>query len=263
VFIVNVRLRRKSRFSARYRGVGNCWSSVLSLKSTFARLILSIVAIAGGAPGIAHADALQQQVLAAAKAVSPADFAFTQSVRFERTGVPAKQFIQRYDPRRGASAWTLIKVDDRAPTEKERKDLSKMAARGKVPSYAQNADWFAAPATRIATTPTSVTYRFTNLPKGSIKMGPMDTSANTIVEAVVNTAGRVPFIEKARFTSAKPFRMMMVAKVERFVITATNRLTPDGRPVPETTATEFTGSLMGSAQTLRTRTLYSDVTPAR
>jgi len=214
-------------------------------------------------PQIAQADALQQQVLAAAKAVSPADFAFTQSVRFERTGAPAKQFVQRYDPRRGKTAWTLVKVDDRTPTEKERKDSAKMAARGRVPSYAQNADWFGAPATRIATTPTSVTYRFTNLPKGSIKMGPLDASANTVVEAVVNTAGRVPFIEKARFTSSKPFRMMMVAKVERFVITATNRLTPDGRPVPETTASEFAGSLMGSSQTLKTRTVYSEVSPVR
>lgn len=214
-------------------------------------------------PQIAQADALQQQVLAAAKSVSATDFAFTQSVRFERTGAPAKHFLQRYDPRRGKMAWTLVKVDDRAPTEKERKDSAKMAARGRVPSYAHNAEWFGAPATRIATTPTSVTYRFTNLPKGAIKMGPLDASANTVVEAVVNTAGRVPFIEKARFTSAKPFRMMMVAKVERFVITATNRLTPDGRPVPETTASEFAGSLMGSSQTLRTRTVYSDVAAVR
>lgn len=213
-------------------------------------------------PQIAQADALQQQVLAAAKSVSAADFTFTQTVRFERTGAPTKQFVQRYDPRRGEVAWTLVKVDDRAPTDKERRDAAKMAVRGKVPSYAQNADWFGAPATRIATTPTSVTYRFTNLPKGSIKMGPFDASANTVVEAVVNTAGRVPFIEKARFTSMKPFRMMMVAKVDRFVLTATNRLMPDGRPVPEATASEFAGSLMGSAQILRTRTIYSEMSPA-
>jgi hypothetical protein len=214
-------------------------------------------------PAAAHADALQQQVLAAAKGVKAGDFAFTQSVRFERTGVPAKQFVQRYDPRRGAAAWALIKIDDRVPTEKERANSVKMAARGKVPSYAQNTDWFGAPATRIAATPTTVTYRFANLPKGAIKMGPYDASADTMVEAVVNIAGRIPFIERARFTSTKPFRMMLVAKVERFVITATNRLLPDGRPVPDATASEFTGSLMGSAQTLRTRTQYSDYAAAR
>ena len=213
-------------------------------------------------PGIASADALQQQVLAAAKAVGPGDFAFTQAVRFERTGAPTKHFVQRYDPRRPA-AWTLLRVDDRVPTAKEIKDSAKMSARGRVPSYAQIADWFGAPATRIATTPTTVTYRFVNLPKGAIKMGPLDASANTVVEAVVNTAGRVPFVERARFTSNKAFRMMMVVKVDRFVIDATNRLLPDGRPVSESATTEFTGSFMGKAQTLKTRTVYSDVQPVR
>jgi hypothetical protein len=214
-------------------------------------------------PAAAQADTLQQQVLAAAKSVKTGDFAFTQSVRFERTGAPAKQFVQRYDPRRGVAAWTLIKIDDRAPTDKERKDSAKMAARGRVPSYAQNADWFGAPATRVATTPTTVTYRFANLPKGAIKMGPFDASANTSVEAVVNTAGRVPFIERARFVSTKSFRMMLVVKVDRFVITATNRLLADGRPVPDTTATEFAGTFMGGAQTLKTRTVFSDYAAAR
>ncbi len=222
-----------------------------------------VLIMSGAMPGIARADALQQQVLAAAKGVKPDDFAFSQTVRFERTGAPAKQFVQRYDPRRGAAAWALVKVDDRAPTDKEIRDSAKMSARGRVPSYAQIADWFGAPATRIATTPTTVTYRFVNLPKGAIKMGPFDASANTSVEAVVNTAGRVPFVERARFTSNKAFRMMMVVKVDSFVVHATNRLLPDGRPVSETTTTEFAGSFMGKTQVLKTRTLYSDVQAVR
>ena len=214
-------------------------------------------------PALARADALQQQVLAAAKAVTAADFAFTQANRFERTGTPAKQFVQRYDPRRGASAWTLVKIDDRAPTAKEIADAAKRSAKAKPPSYARIAEWFGAPATRVATTPTSVTYRFASLPKGAIKMGSYDASANTSVEAVVNTAGRIPFVERARFSSVTPFRMFVVAKVERFVITTTHRLSPDGRPVPEATFTEFAGSLMGSAQTMKTRTVYSDVQAVR
>lgn len=229
------------------------------MKPTTAILLL----VAGTTPDIASADALQQQVLAVAKSVKPGDFAFSQTVRFERTGAPAKQFVQRYDPRRGAAAWTLIKVDDRAPTKKEIGDSAKMSARGQVPSYAQIADWFGAPATRIATTPTTVTYRFVNLPKGAIKMGSFDASANTSIEAVVNTAGRVPFVERARFTSNKATRMMMVVKIDSFVINATNRLLPDGRPVSESATTEFIGSFFGKAQTLKTRTVYSDVQPVR
>ncbi len=215
------------------------------------------------APGVAHADALQQQVLAAAKSVTPADFAFTQSLRIERTGTPSKQIVQRYDPRRGSAAWTLVKVDDRAPTPKESADSAKTSAKARVPTYARISEWFGAPATRIATTPTSVTYRFASLPKGAVKMGSHDASANTSVEAVVNTAGRIPFVERARFTSNAPFRMFVVAKVEKFVFTTTNRLTPDGRPAPEATVSEFSGSFMGKAQTMKTLTRYSEVQGVR
>lgn len=214
-------------------------------------------------PVVAQADALQQQVLAAAKTVAAADFAFTQANSFERTGTPAKKFVQRYDPRRGASAWTLVKVDDRAPTAKESADSAKRSAKAKVPTYARIAEWFGAPATRVATTPTTVTYRFASLPKGVITMGSHDASANTSVDAVVNTAGKTPYVERARFSSNAPFRMFMVAKVERFTFNATYRLMPDGRPVNEAVVTEFAGSLMGNAQTMKTRTVYSDYAAAR
>jgi hypothetical protein len=220
-------------------------------------------AVAFALPTLAHADALQQQVLAAAKSVKEGDFAFTQTNRFERTGTPVKQFVQRYDPRKGAAAWTLLRVDDRAPTAKEAADSVKRSTKARVASYSRITEWFGAPATRVATTPTSVTYRFASLPKGAVKMGSYDASANTSVEAVVNTAGKIPFVERARFTSNTPFRMFVVAKVERFVFTSTNRLLPDGRPVPELTTSEFSGSFMGSAQTMKTRTTYSDVQAVR
>lgn len=224
---------------------------------------LTAVFVLVALPHTAHADTLQQQVLAGARTITAADFSFTQANRFERTGVPATQIVQRYDPRRGASAWTLVKIDDRAPTAKQVADAAKRSAKAQVPTYARIAEWFGAPATRVATTPTSVTYRFATLPKGTIKMGSHDASANTSVEAVVNTAGRIPFVERARFTSNAPFRMFMVAKVERFVITATHRLLGDGRPVLDATATEFGGSLMGKAQTLKTRTSYTDYAAVR
>jgi hypothetical protein len=211
----------------------------------------------------AHADALQQAVLAGAKAASPADFAFTQTSRNERTGTPAREVVTRYDPRRGAAAWQLLRVDGKPPSDKDKANLAKMAGRGPVPSYGRIAQWFGSPATRIATTPTSVTYRFASLPKGALKLGSYDASDHTSVEAVVNTAGKTPFLERARFTSTKPFRMFVVAKIERFTFNATWRLLPDGRPVPEINAGEFGGSFMGSAQTMKTRTSYGDFAAAR
>ena len=213
-------------------------------------------------PNAACADALQQQVLAAARTVIAADFALTQTTHAERTGTPPRDFVQRYDPRH-VPGWTLLRVDGKPPTPKQIADAAKGPGRAKPPSYARVAEWFGAPATRVAQTPTTVTYRFASLPKGIIKMGSYDASPTTMVEAVVNTAGRVPFVERARFSSNAPFHMFMVVKVDRFVITSTNRLLADGRPVPDTTTTEFAGSFMGNAQTLKTRTTISEVQPLR
>ena len=213
-------------------------------------------------PALAQADALQQQVVAAAKASGTDDLAFTQAIRVERTGEATRDIVQRYDPRGGAAKWTLIKVDGRAPNAKEMKDAAKRSGRGRTPSYSRIADWFGAPATRVATTPTSVTYRFAKLPKGALKRGPHDASENTSAEAVVNTAGRVPFVERVRLTSNAPFNMFMVVKVARFTVNGTNRLV-DGRPVSDTTIAEFAGSFMGKPQTMRTRTTYADVRTAR
>lgn len=214
------------------------------------------------APAAARADALQQQVLAIARSVGPNDFAFTETIRAERTGKPANSSVTRYDPRTAAK-WTLLSTDGKPPTAKQSASSTRFRAKAKVATYARIAEWFGAPATRIAATATHVTYRFAAMPKGALMMGPYDASANTIVEAVVNTAGGVPYVERARFVSKAAFRIMMVVNVESFVVTAAYRLLPDGRPVNDNVSTEFAGSFMGSSQILRTRTSYSDYVAAR
>lgn len=220
------------------------------------------LAIALAPPQIAHADALQQQVLAAAKSVRPSDFAFTQTTHVERTGTPASDIVDRYDPRR-SPPWARVQIDGRPPTAKGGADAARNASKVPVPSYSRLAEWFGSPATRTATTPTSVTYLFARLPKGVIKLGSYDASATTSAEAVVNIAGRTPFVQSARFASNASFHLFVVIKVSRFTILGTYRLLPDGRPVPQSTTTEFGGTFMGAAQTLKTRTVYSDVQVTR
>jgi len=224
------------------------------------RALVCVLMVA--APATVRADVLQQQVLAIARSVGPNDFAFTEATRAERTGKPASTSTARYDPRT-SNKWTLLAVDGKPPTAKQSASSAKFRAKAKVASYARIAEWFGAAATRVSTTPTHVTYRFAAMPKGALMMGPYDASANTAIEAVVNTAGKFPYVERARFTSKEPFRMMMIVKVESFVVTAAYRLLPDGRPVNDSVVTEFAGSFMGSAQTLRTRTSYSDYIAAR
>ena len=212
----------------------------------------------------AQADPLQDQVLGGMRAANSADVGFTQTTRVERTGSAAKDYVTRYDPRApAASRWSLVRVDGRAPTVKETREVLKGTGRAPLPGYARLAKWFGGPATRVAQGPGSVTYRFARLPAGTIKIGSHDASADTIVDAVVNTGGRVPYVERVRMTSSAPFRMMMVAKVDGFVFTSSYGLLPDGRPFPTGNDADMTGSMLGKSGSFKTRTRYTDVRATR
>lgn len=224
-----------------------------------AGLVLPVLAL----PTAAHADALQGQLLAAAKAVSRDAYAFRHTIAIERSGAPRKVIVESFDPRRAAAdRWTLVSIDGRAPTAKEIAQARKVK-RQPTASYADLADWIGAPATRIATTPGSVTYRFARLPAGVLKIGSHDASADTAAEAVVNTAGPTPFVERVRFTSATSFRMALVVSIQTIAISARYQMLPNGQPAPADTASVMTGSLLGKAGQLRATVTYSDIQAVR
>lgn len=205
----------------------------------------------------ATADPLQDQVLAAMRRTDTSDVAFTDTTRIERTGAAAQVIVVRYDPRAAAGRrWTVVSVNGRAPTAKELAQITKAANTSPLPAYARLARWFGGPATRVAQGPGSVTYRFARLPAGVLKIGNHDASADTVADAVVNTAGRVPFVERVRFASTQPFRMMLVARVDRYVFTSAYAPLPDGRPFATSTDSDLSGSLMGKGGSLRTVTRY-------
>lgn len=213
-------------------------------------------------PVPAAADPLQDRVLAGMKATDTGDVGFVQTTRIERTGSAAKEIVSRYAPA-GSARWTVLRVDGRAPTAKESADFVKVAARTPGPNYARMARWFGARATRVAEEPGRVTYRFAALPKGVVMMGKHDASAHTAAEAVVNTTGPQPYVERVRFASSQPFRMMLVARVERYAVTAGYAPLGDGRVFSTGTDSDIAGSLMGKSGNLRTRTRYSEVRATR
>lgn len=225
---------------------------------------LIIVAIATAwLAGEARADELQNQVLAAARATRSDVYRFRRTMEIERTGTARKVLNEQFDPRRPAvERWSLVSVDGRAPTAKETEE-SRKAKRGPVPSYADLAKWFGAPATRTDGASGYVTYRFARLPQGALKIGSHDASADTQAEALVNIKDEVPFVERVRLTSSKGFRMMMVASVKSMVITVRYRLLPDGHAVPAESASDLTGSILGKSGQIRSSVTFSDFQTVR
>lgn len=212
----------------------------------------------------AHADLMQDQVLAGLRRADTADVAFTATTRIVRTGASPSEIVTRYDPRAPAGRrWSVARVDGRAPTAKETGQILKAANGTPLPSQAKIAQWFGSPATRIAQTPGTVTYRFAALPPGVVKVGSRDLSADTIADVVVALHGGAPFIERTRFTSTKGFRMMLVAKVDRFAATTSFAPLPDGRPFPASAQVDMGGSIMGKGGTFATLTRYDDLRATR
>lgn len=229
----------------------------------FSHQIMVFALAAGSFSGVARADALQDQVLAMARGTRSDLYAFRRTITVERTGTPRKVIVEQYDPRRaGAQAWSLIGVDGHAPTAKDLEDWRK-GNHGTVPSYGQIAKWFGGPATRIDGAAGYVTYRFARLPAGVLKLGPHDASADAQAEAVVNTQGKFPYVEKVRLVSTKGFRMMLVAAVHSMATNAHYRVLADGYPVPGDSVSNISGSLFGKEQAMHATASYSDFQKVR
>lgn len=211
----------------------------------------------------ARADELQARVLAAARATRTDGYGFQQTTMIDRTGAARKTLVERYDPRRpAAERWSLVSVDGQPPSTKDVAQIRKVK-RGPVPSYAELAQWFGAPATRSDTAPGYATYRFARLPAGVIKIGSHDASPDTAAEAVVNVKGATPFVERVRFTSNTGFRMMMVVSVRSIDVTSRYRLLPGGTPVLDVIASTMAGSMLGKAGEIRTSMAFDGFQPVK
>lgn len=209
----------------------------------------------------AGADALQDQVLAGMRATRTQDLSFTLAIRAEQTGSTPHQSVLRYDPRGANGGWTIQSINGAPPTAKQRQQAARQ--RPPVPDYGKLATWFGHTATRTATAPGSVAYHFAALPAGTIKLGSHDASADTVADVVVDTTRAQPYVSRVRFVSTKAFRMMLVARVERFVVTSGYAPIEDGRIFSTGNDSEFAGSLLGKAGAITTRMRVSDVRPAR
>lgn len=216
------------------------------------RAIALAASMVAAAP--AGADALQDQLVQRMRATDTGNVAFTQTIHADQPGGKAHDVVVRYNPQAPVAArWTVVSVDGRAPTDKERAQALKGARSGPLPSYRRLAEWFGAPATRAAGPGGSVAYRFAALPKGTVMIGSHDASADTSAEAVVSGSGAQAFVERVRFTLRQGFRIMLVAKVDAYGFTSTYAPLADGRVFPASVDGDISGSMLGKNGTIRTR----------
>jgi len=222
------------------------------------RALAAVALLSAASPALA--DALLDRLLADARAAGPEDFAWTRTTRTEQRGgkaVETQTIVERYDPSRPADRrWTLSSIDGRAPTADEAAKYARSRADTVVPSYSRLGMHLGGRLTRDDAAGHPV-YRGSGLPKGAFVANGHDLSADAGVEAHV-AAGAKPFVERVVLASGKPFRMMLVAKVDRVEGVTRYKLMPDGRPVPAEQVVVMTGSMMGKSGSIRTIISYGD-----
>jgi len=192
--------------------------------------------------GAAPADPLLGRLLAGTSEVQPPTLNFERStVASETSGGKTERHtrVDRWDGR----AWTLAGIDDRAPTAKEAASAAKEAVAAGVPGYYRLAPYVRAAPPR-AVEGNTVVYRLARLPPGAVTIkgaNPDKFSAELFFDA----SGPVPFVRRARYYAPASFRMLMVARVDRFEAVNDYRLGKGGKPELTRQTIDIAGSLFG------------------
>ncbi len=221
-----------------------------------ASLYLGSIALAQNKP-----DELKQRILSQAQSLSANDYAFTRTSRTDSTSngkAEQKVIVEKYDPSKPTdSRWTLVSVDNTAPSAEDLNSFRKGLPKRRVPGYYRLATYFASPASSSTDTHGKVTFHFATLPKDTLLVMDSDVSQNATLDATAGDGNGTPFVEQVQVT-IKPMRIKLIAKLDRYESTSHYRMGPDGRPFLAEQIVDLTGSGLGQTGKAHTVSTYSD-----
>lgn len=212
--------------------------------------ILASVALAAAAPA---PDPVARQLLTDSRAVTETSFGFervehleTDDGRKHETEVD----VDRYDPA-AKPRLTLVSVDGKPPTEKTSRDYWRNNEGRPVPNYGRVALLLAA-ARRIDATH----YHVDTVPKSVLPGRNGMMARHLVADLLVDTSGARPFVAETRLFAPEPFRIMLIAKVDKFEVVNRYRLSPDGRPRIVEQDTVISGSGPGMSGLQKTKATF-------
>jgi hypothetical protein len=199
---------------------------------------------------------LLQQLVAGARAITPATIAYERSLRItsqEAGGaVETKTRTDRWDGKQ----LTPLTIDGHPATAAEIAEIQKQAASRPVAGYHRIAEYLKGGAVRVSDPQGRIVYRINGLPKGSVDIG-KDISANLVGEAIVDASGPQPYVSKLRLYLPKPLSFFMVAKLDAFELVNEYRPGPGGKPALAKGMQSMAGTQFGKTGTSRTEASYT------
>ena len=211
-------------------------------------ILPALVLIASATAAAPAPDALTQQLVADARAIPAKGFGFERTAHVEGGGKTQVR-IDRYDPAQ-PQPWTLISIDGRAPTADERREYAKTSATTPAPSYAR-----VLPLLAVATKVDATHYHVARLPDGFVRPGAL--AKHLVADLTVDTSGARPFVRENRVYATEPFRLYLIAKIDKF--DGVSRYAPgsDGKPRIVAQDIVFSGSRPGESGTVITRSTFT------
>ena len=211
--------------------------------------LLALLAVAA-----APADtALRDRIVAEAAAQAPATLAFDRATVASRSGggeTASQARVDRWD----GKAWSVVSIDGKPPSVKDAADAVKALAAMPVPGYNGLATLLAKAVPAIDARGRAVLRA--DAPTGSVFTSGKDVSENFIAEATIGGGNR-PFVEQLRMTAKAPFRLMMVAKIERMTAVSDYARDAQGRPRLLRRVTEVDGSMFGTSGRQRNEATFT------
>ncbi len=179
----------------------------------FLRLLLALTVFT---PALFGADPLPPEFEAALKtfrAEGAKGWSFTQT-----TTARTQSMVEHYDPSKPEFArWTLLKVSDRAPTEKELKEYkekhTRRSSNDTAPDVTKQLDLTSAE--RVSDDSERVSYRF------RLKSGGKDDTSSQYMNTIFTLHKPTATIERVELGNTEPFSPMLAVKVQeaRTIIT--------------------------------------------
>jgi hypothetical protein len=208
----------------------------------------------------ARADALLQQALA------PAALDMHRSWAVQRTGLEydadgklkLKTVAQFDGAQPPGKRWSLMRVNDAAPSQSETNDFQALYKSNLLPpTYAMVETVVTPDAQKLSENADEAQYRISQMPTGTTVVKGLDLSKYTIADVTVDKRGAEPFVNMVRVYAPKEFRPIPGGKVKRLERILRFAMGKDGIPLLIEHSMISDASILFKAITVRSMAHFS------
>jgi hypothetical protein len=192
----------------------------------------------------AATDPLRDRLIADARAVSPEALDFDRKTSLVRKGGGTQtniSTVEHWDGHR----WTLVTLNGRPPTVKQKRDAERVAASAPVPGYHRLAGLLATATEPRVDAQGRTVMTIPVLPANSVRTDTSDISSHLKAEVIVGNRGGKPFVEQLHVSARETFKLNALIKVKTFEMTSSYALDSKGPPRLANQTANSVGSVFG------------------